>query len=246
MTPSKRPLFLPTSRKEMEQAGYDELDILLITGDCYVDHPSFGVAIIGRLLESLGYRVGLIAQPDWKDPEALKIMGRPRIGCGVTSGNMDSMVNIYTVGRRLRKDDCFSENGEIGKRPPHALTVYAQELTNNMRSAIVFIGGLLILSGMVMAAIQLFGSGGVPFHKDKHCYLVFEELYFDRGVRADVVQSVENGAVDRLLGLARANVPALTVALYRTPDNRFAAMQAFEYADLEYKPLTRLNIVDKA
>ena len=115
--------------------------------------------------------------------------------------------------------------------------MYGAELTNNMRSAIVFIGGLLILSGMVMAAIQLFGSGGVPFHK---------ELYFDRGVRADVVQSVENGAVDRLLGLARANVPALTVALYRTPDNSFAAMQAFEYADLEYKPLTRLNIVDKA
>ena len=78
--------------------------------------------------------------------------------------------------------------------------MYGAELTNNMRSAIVFIGGLLILSGMVMAAIQLFGSGGVPFHKDKHCYLVFEELYFDRGVRADVVQSVENGAVDRLLG----------------------------------------------
>ena len=124
--------------------------------------------------------------------------------------------------------------------------MYGAELTNNMRSAIVFIGGLLILSGMVMAAIQLFGSGGVPFHKDKHCYLVFEELYFDRDVRADVVQSVENGAVDRLLGLARANVPALTVALYRTPDNSFAAMQAFEYADLEYKPLTRLNIVDKA
>ena len=123
--------------------------------------------------------------------------------------------------------------------------MYGAELTNNMRSAIVF-GGLLILSGMVMAAIQLFGSGGVPFHKDKHCYLVFEELYFDRGVRADVVQSVEDGAVDRLLGLARANVPALTVALYRTPDNSFAAMQAFEYADLEYKPLTRLNIVDKA
>ena len=103
--------------------------------------------------------------------------------------------------------------------------MYGAELTNNMRSAIVFIGGLLILSGMVMAAIQLFGSGGVPFHKDKHCYLVFEELYFDRGVRADVVQSVEDGAVDRLLGLARANVPALTVALYRTPDNSFAALR---------------------
>lgn len=124
--------------------------------------------------------------------------------------------------------------------------MYGAEFSNNMRSAIVFIGGLLILSGMVMAAIRLFGSGGVPFHKGKHCYLVFEELYFDRSVRADVVQSVEDGAVDRLLGLARANVPALTVALYRTPDNSFAAMQAFEYADLEYKPLTRLNIVDKA
>ncbi len=142
MTPSKRPLFLPTSRKEMEQAGYDELDILLITGDCYVDHPSFGVAIIGRLLESLGYRVGLIAQPDWKDPEALKIMGRPRIGCGVTSGNMDSMVNIYTVGRRLRKDDCFSENGEIGKRPPHALTVYAQLVRQAFPGINVQLGGL--------------------------------------------------------------------------------------------------------
>ena len=94
--------------------------------------------------------------------------------------------------------------------------MYGAELTNNMRSAIVFIGGLLILSGMVMAAIRLFGSGGVPFHKDKHCYLVFEELYFDRGVRADVVQSVENGAVDRLLGLARANVPGRG----RLPDAR--------------------------
>ncbi len=85
----------------------------------------------------------------------------------------------------------------------------------------------------------------MPFHKDKHCYLRFEELYFDRGVRADVVQSVENGAVDRLLGLARAKVPALTVALYRTPDNSFAAMQAFEYADLEYRPLTKLSIAEE-
>ena len=123
--------------------------------------------------------------------------------------------------------------------------MYGAELTNNMRSAIVFIGGLLILSGMVMAAIQLFGSGGVPFHKDKHCYLVFEELYFDRGVRADVVQSVENGAVDRLLGLharmSRAHGGPLPYA--RQP---FCSHAGVRVRDLEYKPLTRLNIVDKA
>ena len=122
--------------------------------------------------------------------------------------------------------------------------VYGAELSNNMRSTLVFLGGSLALAGMITLAARFFSAEGAPFHKDKHCYLVFEELYFDRGVRADVVQSVENGAVDRLLGLARANVPALTVALYRTPDNSFAAMQAFEYADLEYRPLTELRIAD--
>ena len=85
--------FLPMTRAEMEALGWDELDILLITGDCYVDHPSFGVAIIGRLLEHHGYRVGIVAQPDWSTPESLRAMGRPRVGIGVTSGNIDSMVN---------------------------------------------------------------------------------------------------------------------------------------------------------
>ncbi len=142
MTPPLQPRFLPTTRKEMEKAGYDELDILLITGDSYVDHPSFGVSIIGRLLASLGYRVGLIAQPDWKTPESLQLMGRPRIGCGVTGGNMDSMVSLYTAGRRLRRDDCFSENGEPGKRPPHALTVYAQLARQAFPGLPVMLGGL--------------------------------------------------------------------------------------------------------
>ncbi len=142
MNTIRQPEFLPTTRAEMEQAGYEELDILLITGDCYVDHPSFGVSIIGRWLTSFGWRVGLIAQPDWTNPDALKIMGRPRIGCGVTSGNMDSMVNIYTVGRRRRRDDCFSENGEPGHRPPHALTVYAQQVRQAFPGLKVMVGGL--------------------------------------------------------------------------------------------------------
>ena len=134
--------FLPTSAKEMEKLNWKELDILLITGDCYVDHPSFGAAIIGRLLESRGYRVGIIAQPDWKNPESLKVMGTPKVGIGVTSGNMDSMVNIYTAGRRMRRDDMFSENGLTGNRPPHALVVYAQLARQAFPGKPVLTGGL--------------------------------------------------------------------------------------------------------
>ncbi|MBR2344344.1 MAG: YgiQ family radical SAM protein [Lentisphaeria bacterium] len=134
--------FLPMSRKEMDQLNWDELDILLITGDCYVDHPSFGTTIIGRYLESLGYKVGIVAQPNWNDPEALKVMGTPKIGIGVSSGNMDSMINIYTAGRRLRREDMFSENGVTGKRPPHALPVYAQLARRAFPGKPVLIGGL--------------------------------------------------------------------------------------------------------
>ena len=122
--------------------------------------------------------------------------------------------------------------------------MYGADLTNNLRSSIVFIGGILVVAGMIMAAAQMFGSGG-PFHREERCFLLYEELYFDRGIRSDVMQAVSDGDVERLLGMKRAQVPALTVALYRTPGNRFAAMQAFEYADLEYKPLTELKIADK-
>ena len=97
--------FLPMTKEEFQARKWDAIDILLVTGDAYVDHPSFGAAVIGRLLEHNGFRVGIIAQPDWKDPESLKLFGRPKIACAVTSGNMDSMVCIYTAGRRLRHED---------------------------------------------------------------------------------------------------------------------------------------------
>ncbi|MBQ7208777.1 MAG: YgiQ family radical SAM protein [Lentisphaeria bacterium] len=138
----KQPKFLPMTRQEMAEAGYDELDILIVTGDCYVDHPSFGAAIIGRLLTGCGYRVGIVAQPEWSDPECLRVMGRPKIGVGVTSGNMDSMVNLYTAGRRKRKEDMFSENGVPGRRPPHALPVYTQLVKQAFPGIPVMIGGL--------------------------------------------------------------------------------------------------------
>ena len=121
-----KPQFIPMSRAEMDRIGWKELDILLVTGDAYVDHPAFGMALIGRLLLDQGWRVGIIAQPDWKDPDSVKTMGRPRIACGITAGNMDSMVCIYTVGRRLRSDDMYSPGGKTGLKPPMASVVYTQ------------------------------------------------------------------------------------------------------------------------
>lgn len=134
--------FLPTTSEEMRRLGWDALDVLLITGDAYVDHPSFGVPLVGRLILALGFRVGIIAQPDWKDPASLLPMGVPRLACGVSSGNLDSMVNIYTAGRRLRREDAYSENGATGKRPPHALVVYAQLARRAFPGIPIWIGGL--------------------------------------------------------------------------------------------------------
>ena len=118
--------FLPMTKEEFQARKWDAIDILLVTGDAYVDHPSFGAAVIGRLLEHNGFRVGVIAQPDWKNPDSLKLFGRPKIACAVTSGNMDSMVCIYTAGRRLRHEDMYSPSGKTGMRPPHAEAVYVQ------------------------------------------------------------------------------------------------------------------------
>lgn len=121
--------------------------------------------------------------------------------------------------------------------------VYGAELTNNLRSSIVFIGGVLALAGLSMTAVRLFSSEGVPFHKGAKCFLHYDELYFAHGTGRDVAQFVEEGNVAQLLDMKHTNVPSVTVALYRTPDNTFAAMQAFEYTDLEYRPLTPLKIV---
>ncbi|MEW8398819.1 MAG: YgiQ family radical SAM protein, partial [Candidatus Thiodiazotropha sp.] len=117
---------LPMSRAEMDRLGWDSCDIIIVTGDAYVDHPSFGMALIGRLLEAHGFRVGIIAQPDWSSAEAFRKLGRPNLFFGVSAGNMDSMVNRYTADRRIRSDDAYTPNGEAGKRPDRSVIVYAQ------------------------------------------------------------------------------------------------------------------------
>jgi uncharacterized radical SAM protein YgiQ len=134
--------FLPTSRKEMDALGWDSCDIIIVTGDAYVDHPSFGMAIIGRLLEAQGFRVGIIAQPEWHNKDAFTQLGRPNLFFGITAGNMDSMINRYTADRKLRHDDAYTPNNEGGKRPDRATLVYSQRCREAYKGVPLVLGGI--------------------------------------------------------------------------------------------------------
>ncbi len=134
--------FLPMSRAEMDQLGWDACDVILVTGDAYVDHPSFGMAVIGRTLEAQGFRVGILAQPDWNSAEPFAALGRPTLFFGVTGGNMDSMVNRYTSDRRIRRNDAYTPGGEGGRRPDRAVIVYAQRCREAFGDVPIVIGGI--------------------------------------------------------------------------------------------------------
>jgi uncharacterized radical SAM protein YgiQ len=134
--------FLPMTRAEMNALGWDQCDVIIVTGDAYVDHPSFGMAIIGRLLEAQGLRVGIIAQPDWRSAAAFRELGAPRLFFGITAGNMDSLVNRYTSDRRVRSDDAYTPGGEGGKRPDRSVIVYAQRVREAFKDAPIVIGGI--------------------------------------------------------------------------------------------------------
>ena len=132
--------FLPMSRAEMERLGWDACDVIIVTGDAYVDHPSFGMAVIGRVLEAQGFRVGIIAQPDWQSAEPFKALGRPTLFFGVAAGNMDSMINRYTADRKIRSDDAYTPGGVAGKRPDRATLVYTQRCKEAWSDVPVVIG----------------------------------------------------------------------------------------------------------
>jgi uncharacterized radical SAM protein YgiQ len=134
--------FLPTTREEMDELGWDGCDVILVTGDAYIDHPSFGMALIGRLLEAHGFRVGILDQPDWRSAESFRALGRPALFWGVTAGNMDSMVNRYTSDRRIRRDDAYSPDAAPGLRPDRAVLVYAQRCREAFADAPLVIGGI--------------------------------------------------------------------------------------------------------
>ena len=134
--------WLPMSQAEMAELGWDSCDIIIISGDGYVDHPSFGMAVIGRVLEAQGFRVGMIAQPDWRSAEPFKALGRPNLFFGVTAGNMDSMINHYTADKKRRNDDAYTPGNTSGKRPDRAVTVYSQRLREAYKDVPIVIGGI--------------------------------------------------------------------------------------------------------
>ena len=134
--------FLPITREEMKERRWDQVDFVYVSGDAYVDHPSFGHAIITRLLESRGYRVGIIAQPDWRKPESVQVFGEPRLGFLVSAGNMDSMVNHYSVSKKRRKTDAYTPGGEMGKRPDYACVVYGNLIRQTYKKTPIILGGI--------------------------------------------------------------------------------------------------------
>jgi uncharacterized radical SAM protein YgiQ len=135
-------LFLPISKADMAERGWEQLDFLLVSGDAYVDHPSFGHAIISRLLESQGYKIGIIPQPDWHDVKDFKVLGRPRLGVFIASGVIDSMVNHYTASKKPRRDDAYSPGGNAGHRPDRAVIVYANRVREAFKNVPVILGGI--------------------------------------------------------------------------------------------------------
>lgn len=137
-----RERFLPICRKDMEARGWDQVDFVYITGDAYVDHPSFGPAVITRLLESRGYRIGIISQPDWKEKSSITIYGEPRLAFLVSAGNMDSMVNHYSVSKKRRKTDAYTPGGVMGKRPDYAAVVYGNLIRQTYKQTPVILGGI--------------------------------------------------------------------------------------------------------
>lgn len=134
--------YLPMSREEMDQLGWDSCDIILVVGDAYVDHPSFGMAVVGRFLEAQGFRVGIIAQPDWHNADAFKALGKPNLFFGVSAGNMDSMINRYTADLKVRNDDAYTPHGEPGKRPDRSVLVYSQRCKEAYADVAIVLGGI--------------------------------------------------------------------------------------------------------
>ncbi|MFN9877945.1 MAG: YgiQ family radical SAM protein, partial [Planctomycetota bacterium] len=133
---------LPMTMEEARARGWDELDVVFVTGDAYIDHPSFAMAILGRTLEAAGFRVGIISQPDWQNCEAWRRFGRPRLFFGISAGNMDSMINHYTANRKVRNSDAYSPGGRIGLRPDRATLAYCQRAREAFKGVPVIAGGV--------------------------------------------------------------------------------------------------------
>lgn len=213
------------TRQEMNRLGWGELDVLLVSGDAYVDHPSFGIAIVGRVLLSKGYKVGIIAQPDWKNPACMTVMGRPKFACAVSAGNLDSMLNIYTAARRIRKEDAYSPGGKTGLRPPHAATVYSQLARQAFPGITVILGG-------IEASLRRLAHYDYWQDKIKPSVLMDSKadiLVYGMGEKAiiEIMDRIKGGKpLDSIRGTAR--FPGRNASLQFNPGNMYVEIPSYE------------------
>lgn len=208
--------WLPVSAKEMRERGWEEVDFIYITGDAYVDHPSFGPAIISRVLEKNGYRIGMIPQPDWKDEASIQVFGRPRLGVLISGGNMDSMVNHYTVSRKHRSTDAYSPGGVMGKRPDYAVVVYGNLVRKVFKDIPVIVGG-------IEASLRRMGHYDYWSDKVKHSVLVDSQadlISYGMGERSivEIADALNAGVPVSELTYIRGTV-------YKTKNPEVALMQ---------------------
>ena len=228
--------FLPVTREEMKRRGWEQVDFVYVSGDAYVDHPSFGAAIIGRLLESRGYRVGMIPQPDWRKKESIQVFGRPRLGFLVTAGNMDSMVNHYTVSKKHRQKDAYSPGGQMGLRPDRAVVVYSNLLRQSYKDSPVILGGIEASlrrmahydywENKVKHSILIdSGADLISYGMGEHSILEIAEA-LDSGIPIEEITYIA-GTVYRTKDLLRAYEPIILPSFEEVKENKAVYAESF-------------------
>ena len=223
------PEFLPISRADMQRRGWEQCDFVYVIGDGYVDHPSFGHAIISRVLEDAGYKVGIISQPDWKNPDSINALGEPRLGFLVMGGNMDSMVNHYTVSKAHRKTDAYTPGGVMGKRPDYAVTVYCNLIRRTYRRKPIIIGG-------IEASLRRLAHYDYWSDKLKRSILLDSQadlLIYGMGERA--VVEIANALND---GMDAQNITYIDGTVYKTrePDTSVPSIMLPAFPDMQKNP----------
>ena len=228
--------FLPVTREEMKKRGWEQVDFVYVSGDAYVDHPSFGAAIIGRLLESRGYRVGMISQPDWRRKESIQVFGRPRLGFLVTAGNMDSMVNHYTVSKKHRQKDAYSPGGQMGLRPDRAVVVYSNLIRQSYKDSPVILGGIEASlrrmahydywENKVKHSILIdSGADLISYGMGEHSILEIAEA-LDSGIPIEEITYIA-GTVYRTKDLLRAYEPIILPSFEDVKENKAVYAESF-------------------
>ncbi len=223
------PEFLPISRADMQRRGWEQCDFVYIIGDGYVDHPSFGHAIISRVLEDAGYKIGIISQPDWKNPDSINVLGEPRLGFLVMGGNMDSMVNHYTVSKAHRKQDAYTPGGVMGKRPDYAVTVYCNLIRRTYRRKPIIIGG-------IEASLRRLAHYDYWSDKLKRSILLDSQadlLIYGMGERA--VVEIANALND---GMDAQDITYIDGTVYKTrePDTSVPSIMLPAFPDMQKNP----------